>query len=170
MPWCQENRCSGSGNALVKVQDTNLLCHVEQMYGVCQLLCGLPLLFLVVQEVLSCSWSYQKCMHVQTRMGGDGRNGEDSEWFLNVGELYSTLLAVLSISMKWFLNVQIAHSAALTQSSDGGTSWYSMLCLENAAFRSCEQSLSKMWCWIWYPLESRVLYVFSHASQNVVLW
>ena len=76
LPWCQENRCHVSGNALVKVQYTNLLCHVEKMNGICQLLFEIPLLFLVVQEVLGCSQSYQKVMHVLTKMGGDGMRRE----------------------------------------------------------------------------------------------
>ena len=90
LPWCQENRCSGSSNALIKVQIINIICHVEQMNGFCQLMCGLPLLLLVVQEVRACSQSYQNCMHVPTKMGGDGRNGEN--WLLLVRIIYPTLL------------------------------------------------------------------------------
>jgi len=59
-------------------QYTNLLCPVEQMNGVCELLCELLLLFLVMQEVLGCCQSYQKVMHVLTSMGEDWRRGEDS--------------------------------------------------------------------------------------------
>ena len=72
-PWCLENRRGIGGGVVVKAQCTNLPYNPEQMMYVCQQLCGLTLLLLLVQEVRSCSHLYQNGMLALTKMGGGWR-------------------------------------------------------------------------------------------------